>query len=282
MHWTLEQFLWALTLAGHLVLLIVMLGRDRIQRFPWFTAAVTISTVRLLADHLLHGKLTTAAFYWQTYSLLLVSAIIGILVLAELAWQVFGSGRGGIRLKAYGWIGWTLATFIVAVATVVAIGPWPSWESMSSDKSLLALRLVWVGALKLDFLVGLLAVEIMLLLLAFGKRFGFSWRSQPTLIAIGLSTIAISQYSVQGVTQSIVRNAHPNSREEYARILRLLTNLDHGRVAIWCVALIWWIVWLWRDERGKPTAAEAVATPELVSAVPDSSGIPAEDPKDPA
>ena len=39
------------------ILLIVLLGRDRVSRFPWFTAAIVFSAVHLIADHLLHGNL---------------------------------------------------------------------------------------------------------------------------------------------------------------------------------------------------------------------------------
>ena len=35
MHWNIEQILWAFVLAAHLVLLIVLMGRDRIRRFPF-------------------------------------------------------------------------------------------------------------------------------------------------------------------------------------------------------------------------------------------------------
>ena len=34
---TAVQVLWTLTFAAHLVLLVVLLGRDRTRRFPWFT-----------------------------------------------------------------------------------------------------------------------------------------------------------------------------------------------------------------------------------------------------
>ena len=37
-HFTTVQVLWTLTFASLLVLLVVLLGRDRMRRFPWFTA----------------------------------------------------------------------------------------------------------------------------------------------------------------------------------------------------------------------------------------------------
>jgi hypothetical protein len=277
MHWSLEQVLWALIFAGHLVLLIVLLGRDRNKRFPWFTAAVSISAVRLLIDHLLYGKLTTIAFYWQNYSLLLVSSIVAVFVLVELVRPVFGSEKGDPRPKLNGWLGWplwSLAVVVLAAAAVVAIGPWPSWASVVADKNLFALRLVWIVALKAELLAGLLAVEVTILLVAFGRRFGSVWTRHPTLIAIGLSTISISQYTVQFISQSIVRNAHQLSEDQRVKLLHVLTNLDHAREALWIMALAWWIVWLWRDEGGRPADKVAAVDPEPLQAAANSSELP--------
>src|ERR1700733_7518808 len=105
MHWNIEQILWALVLAAHLVLLIVLLGRDRVARFPWFSAVTALSTVHLIADHLLHGKLTSLAFYWQTYTAILVESILGVLVLIELARHVFSNRKAPLILNSKGWLG---------------------------------------------------------------------------------------------------------------------------------------------------------------------------------
>jgi hypothetical protein len=294
MHWNLDSVLWALLLAGHLIVLVVLLGRDRAQRFPWFTAAVAVAAARLLIDHLLHGKLTMLAFYWQNYSLLLVSSILVFFVLAELVRPVFGSGHPGEpgkRLKANGWIAWTLLTLLIGVVAVVLIGPWPSWASITDEKALMALRLVWIAALKTDLLVALLAVEVTILLLVFGRRFGFPWRNHSTQIAIGLSTIAIGQYAAQFISQAMVRNVREITEEKRVQILRVLTNIDHARLAVWILALIWWIVWLWRDEPGQPAASEPLALSEplelpseaLATSEPETqAALEAETPTDPA
>ncbi len=250
MHLQLDQVLWALLLAAHLVLLIVLLGRDRISRFRWFTVVVALSAARLLVDHLLHGRLTTIAFYWQQYSLLLLASLLGLVVLAELARRAFASHATSLRLKPNGWIGWSLVSVALAAAAVAAIGPWPTWASITAEPELFRLRLVWIVALKLEIFAGILAFELGLLILIFGRRFGTTLRSHATQLALGLSTIAISQIAVQRIIETIIHAAHPNSREEYERTLRLLTNLDHARVAIWLLVVLWWTVCLWIDEPG--------------------------------
>ena len=49
---TTVQILWTLTFAALLVLLVVLLGRDRTRRFPWFTASIALVAVRLLASRM--------------------------------------------------------------------------------------------------------------------------------------------------------------------------------------------------------------------------------------
>jgi hypothetical protein len=48
------QILWTLTFAALLVLLVVLLGRDRARRFPWFTASMVLTALRLLASRMLY------------------------------------------------------------------------------------------------------------------------------------------------------------------------------------------------------------------------------------
>ena len=282
-HWNIEQILWALVLAAHFVLLIVLLGRDRTSRFPWFTALTAVSAAHLLADHLLNGKLTTIAFYWQSYSVMILESLLGLLVLVELTRRVFSSGKAGLILKPKGWLGWTLVTGVIAIGAVWAWGPWPTWKMLNAEPAQLPLLLVVLTAMKSTLFVGLLSVEIPLLMRIFGKRFGFGWRSHPQQIALGLSTYAIGFLTVQGITDSIKKNLHITSREQYERLVHLFSNLDNARFALWFLVLAWWIVWLWRDEPGSSPAAltgaedPVFAGPVLLSplvAEPDVDNLP--------
>lgn len=265
MHWNVEQIIWALLLAAHLVLLVVLLGRDRASRFPWFTAAIVLSAVRLLADHLLHGKLTSMAFYWQSYSAMAVDDILGILVLVELARHVFSSGKAGLVLKARGWAGWTLVTVALAIAAVWAWGPWPTWVALKAEPAQLPLLLVVLTAMKGLLFVSLMTVQVGLLMRIFGKRFGFGWRSHAQQIVLGLSTNALGFLAVQGIQDTIKRTVHLTTRQEYERVVHLLTNMENARTALWCLVLIWWIVWLWRDEPGELAPMMAMAGAPLVA-----------------
>jgi hypothetical protein len=268
MHFTVEQILWALVLAAHLVLLIVLLGRDRTGRFPWFAAAIALSSVHLISDHLLHGKLTTLAFYWQSYTAMLLESILGILVLNELCRRVFSNRASGRVVNFKGWLGWALVTLSLAAGAIWLWGPWPTWKALTQEPAQLPVLLVVLSAMKGQLFLAILTVEIGLLLRIFGRRFGSGWRSHPQQIALGLSTYALAFLAVQATTDLIKHTVHLKSREEYERIVRLFTNLDNGRFAVWFLVLAWWIVWLWRNDPSEPAAALEVVEAPVVAGPP--------------
>lgn len=281
MHLTVEQILWALVLAAHLVLLVVLLGRDRTGRFPWFTAAIAVSSAHLISDHLLHGKLTTIAFYWQSYTMILLESILGILVLIELCRRVFSNCKSGLILNSKGWLGWTLVTVSLAAGAVWYWGPWPTWKALTQEPGQLPILLVVLSAMKGQLFLAIVTVEIGLLLRIFGRRFGSSWKSHPQQIALGLSTYALAFLAVQATTDLIKHSVHLKSREEYERVVRLFTNLDNGRFAVWLLVLIWWIVWLWRSDPTEPAATlEAMEAPVLAGPSPLEAEIHGSEPED--
>ena len=272
MHWNVEQILWALLVAAHLILLVVLLGRDRISRFPWFTAATVIAAIRLLADHLLHGKLTTIAFDWESYVAMALDAVVGILVLIEVSRQIFSSGRAGRKLNAVGWTAGTLVALGISVLTVWLWGPWPTWAWLHQDPQEVPLLITVVMALKLSLFVSVLTIPVGLLLAISGKRFGSGWKSHAMQIGLGLSTNAIAIVAVQTIEDIIrhnirqqVQSSSAAQRNQLAQHLgHVFSSLDNARITIWLVVIIWWIVWLWRDEPGSAVPAPIEGSVEPV------------------
>jgi hypothetical protein len=283
MHFNLEQVLWALVLAGHLILLIVLLGRDRIARFPWFSAMIMVSAIRLIADHLLHDKLATASFYWQNYVGILVSAVITILALIEVGRQVYASGKAGRILKARGWVGWSMVMLAIGLAIVWAWGrPWPTWAAMRAEPAEFPILLTAFTAVKLMLLVNLITVMAGLLMGIFGKRFGAGWKSHAQQVMLGLSTNAAAIVAVEAIQDIIRRNVHftaDMSREArnqiVVRLTHLFSHLDNASKTLWLVVLLWWIYWLWRDEPGG-TNPDPASVEVPVLAGPPSDGLSAE------
>src|ERR1035441_3223514 len=87
------QIVWTLTFAAHLVLLVVLMGRDRLARFPWFTASIVLVALRLLSSRLLFGRLPQITMGAIFIVLADLGAIIGLMVLLELARRAFGRVR---------------------------------------------------------------------------------------------------------------------------------------------------------------------------------------------
>jgi hypothetical protein len=265
-HFTAVQILWTFTFAAQLVLLVVLLGRDRIKRFPWFTLGIFLMALRLLASRLLFGRLPQITLSEIFIVMADVSAIVGFLIVVEMARRAFAP------VKRLNFFAGALAVLAVGVGILAAWGPWPAWKTLTADSFAAALRFMQLGAQKLDMLVDLLTVELGLLVVLLGRRTGAGWRTHVQRIVIGLSTASIAQLSVQAVWQFIARTAAPHSQAEYERILGLRDKLFNANGALYVAVLIWWIVCLWMDEPGAAAAAEPTkeieAQPVVLS--PDS------------
>lgn len=252
------QILWTLTFAAHLVLLVVLMGRDRIRRFPWFTTGIVLVTLRLLTSRLLYGRmpqLTTSIVFIVLADL---SSIVGVLVVVELARRAFS------RAPRQAWIAWTLALLAAGGCVVAFWGKWPAWKTLAFDTTLARLGMMQLFAQKTGLLVDALTVLLGLLVVLFGRRYGAGWRSHAQQIVIGLSTASLAQIAVQALWQTIAKTAAPHSMAEYQRIVGLREKLFNANSVVYLLVLVWWIVCLWIDEPGTQSAGEALPVAESV------------------
>ena len=127
---TARQILWTLTFAAQLVLLVVLLGRDRARRYPWFTFSIVLFALRLLAEVLLAGRMAMLPLQTILIGMADAAALTSLLVAVEMARRAFGEARRRT------WILGALALVAVAVAVVWAWGPWPEWKEMAWDTTL--------------------------------------------------------------------------------------------------------------------------------------------------
>src|ERR1039457_4509410 len=86
---TVGQILWTLTFAAQLVLLVVLLGRDRMGRYPFFTASIALFALRLLTEVLLSGRLPIPTLGKIFITMADLAALAGLLVLLEMARRAF-------------------------------------------------------------------------------------------------------------------------------------------------------------------------------------------------
>ena len=245
-----SQILWTLTFAAQLVLLVVLLGRDRVGRYPWFTASIALFSLRLLAEVLLSGRLAIPTLRMVFIVLADLAAVVGLLVVLEIARRAFS----GARQRS--WTIGAVALLVVAGGVIAVWGDWPGRKDLILDSPMAVLRLMQLAAQKGDTLVDVLTVELGLLVVLFGRRFKAGWHSHAQRIVIGLSTVAISWLSVEGVWQIIAATAHPHSREEYERIIGLGGSMVNANKVVYIAALVWWIACLWFDEPGTAAPQE--------------------------
>jgi len=265
-HFTAVQVLWTVTFASLLVLLIVLLGRDRIRRFPWFTTGIVLVTLRLLVSRLLHDRLPPITMGEIAITLANISALVGLVILVEMARHAFR--RASVRA----WLLWTISLLIVAGVVLWKWGPWPNWHTLAFDTLIAKLQFMQFFAVKLGLLMDVLSFGLGLLAVAFGHRYGAGWRSHVQRIMIGLSTASLSQMSAQGIWQIIARHTTPHSQAEYERVIGMQEKLLNTNSAVYVLVVIWWIVCLWIDELGSVadhTAAD-IATSSSAAKVGDA------------
>jgi hypothetical protein len=247
-HFTAVSILWTLTFASLLVLLVVLMGRDRARRFPWFTGSIVLVALRLLTNRLLHDKLPPLTMGAVAITLADLSALVGLTVLVEMARNAFR------KASARAWTGWGLGLLALGGLVLWKWGPWPQWKAIAFDTPIAKLQLMQLLAVKTGLLVDVLSVALGLLVVALGQRYGAGWRSHVQRIMIGLSTASLSQMGAQGIWEIIARHTTPHTRAEYEHVLGLQDKLLNTNSAVYAIVLIWWIVCLWINEPGAATA----------------------------
>jgi hypothetical protein len=242
------QVLWTLTFAAHLVLLVVLMGRDRIARFPWFTASIVLVALRLLSSRLLFGRMPQMTLSTVFIVMADLGAVVGLMVILELARRAFG------RVRRTTWVTGALILMVVGAAVLALWGPWPAWKTLTAKSTMSTLQLLQLLAQKASLLVDVETIALGLLIVTVGRRFGAGFRSHTQKIIIGLSTASIAQLTMQAVWENIARTAVAHTMTDYERIVGIREKLFNTNSVVYLALVIWWIVCLWIDEPGTISA----------------------------
>jgi hypothetical protein len=260
---TAVEILWTLTFAAQLILLVVLLGRDRTARFKWFTAGIVVVGLRLLTSRVLYSRLAPLPYNAILITLADLGVLTGILVLVELARHAF------LQVKRRTWVLAALAMTAVGAAVLALWGAWPAWKTLTANSRLAFLLVMQLAAQKGELLVNVLAVELGLVIVLFGRRFKTGWRSHTQQIAIGFSTLGIAQMATQRIQQIIVTTVVPKTQAELDQARGLLERVINCGNAIYIVVLAWWIACMWIDEPGAAAAASGPLPAEPAAADED-------------
>ncbi len=244
------EILWTLTFAAELVLLVVLLGRERAHRFPWFTANIAVMALLLLASKLLFDRIAVVTAKTIFLAISGVAVVVGLLVVIELARRAFAGA------SARAWVIGALVLLVIAGTVLALWGPWPAWSTFAGHSRIAIMRDLQMFDDKGSILYALLDIELAVAILLFGRRFHGGWRCHPQMIAIGLSTAAMAQLAVRIVWQLIATHTTVHSHAQYDRFMALRERMYHGENVVLLCAIVWWIAWLWLDERGTPPAAQ--------------------------
>ena len=244
--------LWTLTFAGLLVLLVVLLGRDRARRFPWFMTSIVLTALRLLTSRLLYGRMAPITLSAISIMLTDVTAVVALLVVVEMARRAF------VSAPRRAWIVSTVVMVAVSAGIVIVWGPWPAWKTVAEVSVLGALRFMQLVAQKGNSFADLLTIELGLLVAFFGRRYKAGWRSHTQRLVIGLAVAAISQIAVEVVWRELTMYARPRSLADYQHIIGMQEKLLNANSTVYLVVLVWWIACLWKDEPGMPVNGEDV------------------------
>ncbi|MGO9316241.1 MAG: hypothetical protein ACLPXT_15970 [Terracidiphilus sp.] len=248
-----ERIIWTLTFAAQLILLVVLVGRDRARRYPWFTASIALMALRLMAEVLLSGRMAKLPMQEILITLGDLTAIVGLLVVVEMARRAFAGVQRSIFIVN------TVGLLLLAGGLLYFMRPWPVWKQLSTlDPMMERLYVMQIIAQKGELLVALLTVGLGMLVFLFGRRFKAGWKSHTQSIVIGLFAVAVSLLALEVV---VLRTLH-YTRAEQTSVMRLRSSFAFAHEYVYLAALVWWIAWLWQDEPGATTKLTSAATEE--------------------
>jgi hypothetical protein len=211
--------LWFLQVALHVALALVLIKRKNFRYFPIFVAYISWRAlegiVLLWMNYVpfIDGNEYAAAFAVGRA----VDAALALAIVAEI-FKKFMSSYPGLRdlgTKLFRWV--TIVLLIVVVAL--------AWFAPANGQGHLM-----SGFYVLARTVNTLLCGLIIVLFAFPKIFGLSWRSQVFGIALGLGIVA----SVSLATSAIRSQVEPIARNQTVEIMDLITH-----TAFLCSVLVW-------------------------------------------
>jgi hypothetical protein len=225
MHLTgLDLLFWAVGFVGHVILLLVLLTRQRARAFPIFTTLIGLDIVRTIALALIQQHGTRAGYFYTYWSLAILDVALQLGVVYEMTSRIFrplGEWAGDVRRGLMGWI-----IGSVAVATGL------SW--LATPPTRLWMQTVMI---KGNIFSAALLSELFLGMIALSVTAGLPWKTHVARISQGLGIYSVFTVALEaGRTYFGLRT---NSQ--------IYDDLSHVRMGVYLLCVTYWIIMLWRD-----------------------------------
>ncbi|MGB8536426.1 MAG: hypothetical protein WCD57_08435 [Acidobacteriaceae bacterium] len=226
MHLTgIDLLFWLLGFLENLGLLMVLVYRRRVERFPYFTALITLNVIRTIVLYLVLRYSTRDVYFYSYWSLTVLDTILQLCVVYEVASRVFRPldvWAHDVRGSFVWLLG--LSLLVSLCLTWLASPPARTWVQSFSTKGNL-----FAATLQSELFVAMMALSI---------HARLPWRTHVAKIAQGLGA-----YSLLSV---LVETGH--SYFGVGREVPGFVILSHVRMAAYLGCVSYWIVSLWRKE----------------------------------
>ena len=238
-----SQILWTLTFAALLVLLVVLLGRDRARRFPWFTASIAMMGLLMLTTQCMLAKMSRITGTVTFLALSDLDVVIALMVVVELARHAF---------RGVGQLGWTTGT-LAMLGVAAAVAPFGDRGPVEDGDR-------HIGACddpadrydrgqgqpihrRADDRAGSAGDPVWKTL---RRRMAQPYATDRDRTVNGLARANDAARSAGGNR----KHTQIHTQAEYDRVVDLRDKLIHANNVMYLCVMMWWIACLWVDEPG--------------------------------
>jgi hypothetical protein len=229
----LDNILWAASFLGNVVLLAVLLIKQRWKQFPVFSILIgdfVVETIALFFIYRYSSLHWYAIIYWTTFTLDFLLQVALVFEMARIVLRPTGTWVKDARATFFLW-GATGAA--VALALTYAVHP-------VAPSSLVA----W--EVRAYLFTSLLFCELFFAMMLAAQRLGLAWRSHVMGLGQGLTAWALATM--------LVHAAHTYFG---AVDKHVFNTLEHIRIMVYISATIYWSISFWLPEpERKPLSPE--------------------------
>ena len=221
----LDRLLWALCLAGHVILLVVLLLRRRAKVFPIFTALITLNIFRTVLLYFTLHLGSSESYFYTYWTLAIVDVALQIAVAYEIAAHVFqplGAWAPGVRRSFM---------LIVIASVLVALGL--TWLAAPPTHKL---RLAIV--LRGEFFSSVVLSELLVAMVGLSVTLGLPWRTHVARLAQGFGI-----YSIFGILTDAAHSYFGSTRGNV-----FYKSLSQIQIVLYLACVSYWTVTLARKE----------------------------------